>query len=171
VFALRAWDREALLEIVLRDAGRPLLASPDASPACAAASERTAIRLETVPGESTVVLGLADSFEAGTFKSADVVMKLPANWFPHAGERLVKFLRESYVPCNIQRADRKCTLVLPKKALKRRSVLMGEYEQDAQWTRLSLTVGPKFDLGEYLRSFGARGVHRRAQVAFSRVVW
>ena len=83
----------------------------------------------------------------------------------------MQFLRQSYVPCNVRRTGETYSLVLPKRALRKKAVFAGEYTELAGSTNLRLTVGPKFDLGAYLGSFGGRGHHRWAQVAFSDLVW
>ena len=172
VFALKAWDARALVETVLRDAGPPGQVPPDGSGASASVQDRGPSSEAAGSGDdSTAVLGLAELFEPGTFTQAHLALKLPVEHFAGAGERLVHFLRQSYVPCNVRRVGEMVSLVLPKKSVKKRSVLAGGYEETAQWTYLRLTIGPKFDLGGYLRSFGEPGGYRRAQVAFSNLVW
>ena len=121
--------------------------------------------------EEVRLLGFAAGFEPGRFSRATLTLGLPREHFPDPGDRLVRYLRTSYVACNVRKVGAKTALEIPKKAVKKKSVFGGEIEEDDRRTVVRLTVGPKFDLGGFLASFGERGSHRYAEVAFSDVMW
>ncbi len=172
VIALRAWDEEALTAGLLGGTTGARLAAP-ARAEYAGSEGLSALAPEGACGRcgEVEILGSAEGFKPGEFKQVRVSLKLPEEHFAGAGRRLVEFLRASYVPCNVQRAGKAYALVLPKKALKKKSVISGEYEENSDLCTIELVIGPKFDLGAYLRSFGDPERCRQAQVAFRELVW
>jgi hypothetical protein len=146
VLALRAWDAEWLAEV---------LTAPPQAPVA----------------DGLEILGPAADFEPGVFARARLALRLPQASFPRAGRALVEFLRASYVPCNVRGRDGGYVLDLPAKALKKRVVFAGHYHQAEGETVIELTVSPKFDLREYLRSFPEPAHYRRARVQVSELTW
>jgi radical SAM superfamily enzyme YgiQ (UPF0313 family) len=145
VFALRAWDPEALVRALTDAAGgfEPYF----------------------------VFLSLAEGFEPGRFRRMGLSLTLPAVDFPDAGPRLRDFLRAAYVPCNVRREGAGFRFDLPPKALKKKVLFEGTYEQNGDRFTARLLVGPRFDLGGFLRSFGPPDRHRLAQVVVSGLEW
>lgn len=148
VFALKAWDSAALVHTLTTTEG-----SSD----------------EKVTGFE--FLSLAEGFEPGRFRRMRLSLTLPVADFPDAGRRLLDFLRAAYVPCNVRREGAGYRFDLPAKALKKRVLFQGDYEQSADGFAARLVVGPKFDLHGFLRSFGEPDLHRLARVAISDVEW
>jgi radical SAM superfamily enzyme YgiQ (UPF0313 family) len=142
VFALEGWDEEGIREA-----------------------------LAGFEGEGFTFLGWAEGFEPGVFRQLALDLTLPVARFPDAGQRLRRFLQDNYVPTNVRREDSGYRFVVPDKALKKKALLGGSYEEVGGQFHAHLTVGPKFDLLGYLRSFGERGAYRLAQVAVRDVVW
>ena len=172
VFALRAWDREALVSTLTADASGPgslaeaLLSRSGSAPACPSAQ---------VPigggGRGLEVVSIAEGFEPGHFRRARLSLTLPAAEFPAAGQRLLAFLRASYVACNVRHWGEGYRLDLSARALKKRVLFEGMYEQTADHFVADLVVSPKFDLLGYLRSFEGPDRGRQARVAVSELVW
>ncbi len=141
VFALRAWDSEALVRFL------------------------TAADEGIMPGFE--FLSLAEGFEPGRFRHMQLFLTLPAADFPAAGRRLRDFLRAAYVPCNLRREGAGYRFELPAKARRKKVLFEGSYEQTADRFVARLVVGPKFDLLGFLRSFGEPERYRGAEVAIS----
>ncbi|MEA3310414.1 MAG: radical SAM protein [Chloroflexota bacterium] len=136
VFALKAWDVDDLLWE---------LSGPEA-----AASE-------------SAYLGVAADFEPGNFRQLRLNFTLPVRQFPAAGRRLRTYLQAHYLPNNVRREGQCYRFELAQKALKKQILLAGSYRETEEAFQAELAVGPKFDLGGYLSSFGggvgrARGV-------------
>jgi len=170
VFALEAWDPAQLVSDLFPSVTCPQGRSvgEDGLPP----SESSALDVDVNrPPDSVQVLGLAPGFEPGRFTRASLALRLPLEHFSAPGDRLVKFLRGSYVACNVRRVGARSVLEMPKKSAKKKSVFAGGFEEVDGCTVMRLTVGPKFDLGKFLASFGGRGQHRYAEVAFSELVW
>jgi hypothetical protein len=98
-------------------------------------------------------------------------LTLPVAHFPDAGQQLRDVLRTAYIPCNLRREGDGYRFDLPAKALKKRVLFQGRYEEVDDRYRIELQVSPKFDLLGYLRSFGAPERYRRAEVAVSELEW
>jgi hypothetical protein len=144
VFALKAWDVEALRgalgEVAAEVSGGDL------------------------PG-GVRVLGPVLDFEpddldrqAGAIR-LQMRLVLPLAYFPNAGQQLRRFLQESYVPVNIRRVESNdrfdYRFDIPAKALKKRVIFEGEYAQDTESGYFSarLRVSAKFDLMGFLQAF------------------
>jgi radical SAM superfamily enzyme YgiQ (UPF0313 family)/ferredoxin len=149
VFALKAWDAKAL--------GQAL--------------ETRFFEKNPVPGVE--VLGLAPGFTPGEFAVLHLEMHLPAGPFPEPRVRLEQYLRGAYVRYSLRREDGGFRFDLPQKALKKRILFGGSFEtrEGDQGFSASLDVGPKFDLGAFLRMFDGQGPAQRAQVRVSDVAW
>jgi radical SAM superfamily enzyme YgiQ (UPF0313 family) len=117
------------------------------------------------------ILGMAEGFEPGRFSSMQFNMTLPVDWFPDVGGRLRDFLRGIYVPCNLRREGRGYRVDLPKKALKKKVLFDGEFEEVDGQFKARLVVGPKFDLLGFLRSFPQPERYRNAEVVVSALKW
>lgn len=145
VFALRAWDTASLLET--------LTAPPDG------------------PVTGPEFLSIAEGFEPGRFRRVRMSLRLAKTDFPDAGQRLRDLLRAQHVPCNTRREGSLVRFDLPAKSLRKKALLAGSYEEEADSLLLDLLVGPKFDLLAYLRSFGEPERHRAARVRLSDIEW
>jgi hypothetical protein len=142
IFALRAWDRDALLW-----------------------------QLATVEGAiEEGVAGLVEDFTPGTFSRLRLSLSLPVRHFPAAGQRLRDYLRELYVPANIRGVGAGYVFDLPRKALKKRVLFDGRYMEGDERFQASLLVGPKFDLLGFLRSFEEPERYREASVEIQEIV-
>jgi radical SAM superfamily enzyme YgiQ (UPF0313 family) len=139
VFALIAWDTAALARA---------LAEPDAQ-----------------AGADVAFVSLEEDFEPGEFERLTLSLRLPAAFFPQAGNRLRDYLRENYVPCNLRREGEGYCFDLPERALKKRVLFEGCFEERAGNFEMRLEVGPKFVLLDFLQSFEEPDHYRRAEIA------
>ncbi len=147
VFALQAWDVDDLLWELSGPGEASLL-------------------------EKSVYLGVAADFEPGNFRQLRLNFTLPAKQFPAAGKRLRAYLQAQHLPNNVRREGEHYHFRLAQKILKKHILLAGSYHETAQAFQAELVVGPKFDLGGYLSSFGrARGWARGVPVALSELLW
>jgi hypothetical protein len=170
VYALRTWDTAALRSELFPSGPPAREALAAAMSARTAGPERRGEEREEAPGR-LAILGPAIGFEPGRFSQATLTLRLPTRHFPQPADRLVRFLRSVYVPCNVRRVGAGRVLDLPARALKKRHVLGGQIEDEGGSTLVRLVVGPKFDLEAFLKSFGGRARYRHAQVAVSDLVW
>lgn len=145
VFALKAWDVEAL-QHTLTDA-----------------REHT--------GKGFEIVGPVEGFTPGEFTKLHLDVHLPADFFPEPRARLEEVLRSAYLPYSLRREGDGYRFDLTKKALKKRILFEGYIEEREGGFRASLDAGPKFDLGAFLRAFGAEGLARHAQVRVSGIEW
>ncbi len=164
VFALKAWDAQALEEVL--------------GTAFSGAGDGTA----TTPGRRPVrILGPAPGFEPGTFARLHLEVHLPGDPFPEPQARLEEYLRAAYLRYSLRREDTNAgearyRFDIPHKALKKKILFDGFFETRAEEFFASLEVGPKFDLMSFLQTFdGARGdgerVFRHARVRVSGIEW
>ena len=144
VFALKAWDLAQLLQA-----------------------------LETLSAEKSGFSSweVARDFEPGVFKTAHLDLVLPVQSFPAFGKQLRDFLRGNYVPVNFRRDGEGYCLDLPAKSLKKKVVFGGSYVADAAYIQAQLSVGPKFNLVQFLNAFGGLNHYRLASVAISDLSW
>jgi hypothetical protein len=171
VFALKSWDPEQLAAELGSLAEWDAFRTPQRCRAATADEASAPPGHGASPGDGIAVLGPAHEFVPGWFERAYLTIGLPHQHFEAAGVRLLRFLRDSYVACNSRRVGARHVLELPKKAIKKKSVFGGEYEESHGWTVMKLSVGPKFDLGAFLSSFGGRRRHGHAEVAISELAW
>ncbi|MGD1991667.1 MAG: radical SAM protein [Anaerolineae bacterium] len=145
VYALKAWDPDGVID------------------ALAAAEADVAPGLE--------VLGTAEGFVPGQVDRMRLSLVLPKVYFPNAGQQLRDVLREAYVPCNLRREGAGYQFDLPARALKKRILFEGRYEEVDDGYRMDLVVSPKFDLLAFLRAFEVAERYRLADVAVSELEW
>jgi hypothetical protein len=146
VFALKAWDTEALQQTLF------------------GTSER--------PGDGLELVGPAEGFIPGEFRRLHLDIRLPGEFFPQPRTRLEAYLRGAYVPYSLRREDEhRLAFDLPAKALKRKVLFGGLIESRDDGFLASLDVGPKFDLAALLGEFPGENLHRYAQALISRIEW
>ena len=145
VFALKAWDTAKLIE-VLGGVGE-----------CGGV------------GVWGRFLGLADAFVPGTFAQMEMAVTLPSAHFPDAGPHLRRFLHAAYAPVNVRRVGEGYAFDVPEKALKKKLLFEGEFNQGETAFTARLVVGPKFELLDYLRSFSEPEQWREASVEVTRL--
>ncbi|MGC9394787.1 MAG: radical SAM protein [Anaerolineae bacterium] len=148
VFALKAWDTARLIEILDSEISPPRLPSREDS--------RTVYR--------PPFLGWADAFATGMFTRMELALTLPTMYFPDAGSQLRTFLHAAYAPVNLRREGEGYAFDVPEKALKKKLLFEGEFDQDENTFAARLVVGPKFELLDYLRSFPEPERWREASV-------
>jgi hypothetical protein len=135
--------------------------------------QRAADMLVALPRQAVSgleILSTVEGFSAGVFERATLSFVLVQDHFPEAGRMLVEFLRANYVPCNLRRAGSGYVLDLPEKALKKRTVFKGAFQEAEGHVAFHLVVGPKFDLVGYLRSFDGPDRSRGVSVAVSQLI-
>ncbi len=173
VFALRAWNTEALEAALAR--GRH--------------GER--------PGSeagSIQILGPAEGFTPGTFARLRLDVYLPGDYFPEPRVRLEEHLRSAYLRYSLRREETaldrghpgrttdartiRYRFDLPKAALKKKILFGGFFEpQTSSGTGTqggfyaSLDVGPKFDLLAFLGSFAGDGHAHHACIQALDIRW
>ena len=140
VFALKAWDAAAMLDLLSRGGGEEA---------------------------SLSYLGVAAGFEPGSFVKMRLTFSLPLRYFPEAGQRLRDFLRDAYVSTNIRRDEAGYCFDLPDKALKKKLLFAGRYVLRGGACDFDLTVGPKFDLVGFLRAFDNPARYRQIRAVVS----
>jgi radical SAM superfamily enzyme YgiQ (UPF0313 family) len=149
VFALKAWDSKALERAL-----------------------ETGF-FEKNPVSGVEILGPAPGFTPGEFAMLHLEVHLPAGPFSKPRVRLEQYLRGAYVRYSLRREDGGYRFDLPPKALKKKILFGGSFEtrEGDPGFSASLDVGPKFDLGAFLRMFDGQGLAQRAQVQVSDVAW
>jgi hypothetical protein len=145
VFALKAWDVEAL-EHALAEPGEPA-------------------------GMGCHIVGPAQGFTPGTFTRLHLDVHLPEALFPAPQARLEQYLRGAYLPYSLRREGSRYRFDLPRKALKKKILFGGFFEAQEDSFFASLDVGPKFDLMALLRAFGEQNLFRHARVRVSGIQW
>jgi hypothetical protein len=148
VFALKAWDTARLIEILDSEICPPRLPS-------------TVYRLP--------FLGWMDGFVPGMFARVELALTLPTTYFPDAGSQLRRFLHAAYVPVNIRRVGEGYAFDVPDKALKKKLLFEGAFNQDETAFTARLVVGPKFELLDYLRSFPEPERWRAAHIEVTQI--
>jgi hypothetical protein len=102
-----------------------------------------------------------EDFVPGAWSSMRVRLELPDPPFVGAPERLARFLRDAHAPVTLTRADDGGHhMVIGEKSLKKRMLLEGSARKGAGGYRMDLLIGPKIDLGAWLRSFEEPGAAR-----------
>lgn len=121
-------------------------------------------------------LGLLEQFEPGAFRQMDLHLRLPLAHFPDAGRQLRGYLQAQYVPVNLRNVgvdggpSAAYRFEIPEKARKKRVLLEGSYCESEGTFEADLTVTPKFDLVDYLRSFAGPARYREALAEVRRLV-
>jgi hypothetical protein len=112
---------------------------------------------------------LRDEDQPDVFRKMRMTLTLPRRWFSDAPSRLAAFLRDAHAPVTISRAGAVLKLDAHDKALKRKMLLAGSCEETGDDYRLDLVIGPKMDLGAWLRSFDEPGAARLALAEIVRI--
>jgi len=143
VFALRAWDADAL-----RSALAPLLSRQDVAQdlSCSVAQNPSC-------SGQIEVLGPAEEFTPGAFTKAHLALFLPLP-LPAARAALEGYLRGAYVPFSLRREGEGYTIDVPPRGVKKKVVFGGRLESLPEGTVITLEVGPKFDLLALLQAAG-----------------
>ena len=144
VFALKAWDVEALRG-TLADSGEHI-------------------------GVGFEIIGPAEGFTPGVFTRLHLDVHLPGDFFPQPRVHLEQYLRSAYLRYSLRREDIRYHFDLPRKALKKRILFGGWFEVREDGFFASLDVGPKFDLMAFLHTCGAN-LFRHAKVRVSEIEW
>ena len=144
VFALKAWDVEALRG-TLADSGEHI-------------------------GVGFEIIGPAEGFTPGVFTRLHLDVHLPGDFFPQPRAHLEQYLRSAYLRYSLRREDIRYHFDLPRKALKKRILFGGWFEVREDGFFASLDVGPKFDLMAFLHTCGAN-LFRHAKVRGSEIEW
>nr|HID14918.1 radical SAM protein [Anaerolineae bacterium] len=145
VFALKAWDVEALKRTLADSRGHV--------------------------GTGFEIIRPAERFTPGMFTRLHLDVHLPGDFFPEARARLEQYLRGAYLRYSLRREGACYRFDLPDKALKKRILFGGWFEVREDGFFASLDVGPKFDLGVFLQTFGQRNLFRHARVRVSGIEW
>jgi hypothetical protein len=170
VFALRAWDADALRSVLAPlsraapDLSRPVaqdlsrsvvqdlscsdLSCPGQDESCAT----NAAQDLSCPGRIEV-LGPVDEFTPGAFAKAHLALSLPL-LLPAVRAAIEGYLRGAYVPFSLRREGEGYTIDVPPRGVKKKVVFGGRLESLPEGTVLSLEVGPKFDLRALLQAAG-----------------
>jgi hypothetical protein len=154
VFALRAWDAEALVEDLDRHLGEETSQS----------SGRPGVEF----------LGWAPGFTPGTFSRLHLHLYLPESSFPDPRRTLDEYLRRAYVPYSVRREsdpEIDYSFDVPKKGLKKKALLGGWFVMTEKGFSARLELGPKFDLLDFMRGFGHHGLYRQAGMVVSDLEW
>jgi hypothetical protein len=135
--------------------------------------DQLAGRLEGARAGSSLigVLGPAQGFQPGVFKSIQVDIVLPEHLFYDPRSRLEAYLRTSFIRFSVRRDGTCYTFDLPGRALKKKVLFGGSFESERGFFRARLVVGPKFDGTAFLDSFGTPRLSRHAQLRVSRITW
>jgi radical SAM superfamily enzyme YgiQ (UPF0313 family) len=159
VFALKAWDVEAL---ETRFVGR------------------TETRFFLKNLVSTQIVGPVEGFTPGAFTQLHLDMHLPGEFFPEPRARLEEYLRSAYLPYSLRRESARqhgarYRFDLPAKALKKKILFDGFFEicddENGGGLFANLNIGPKFDLLAFLRTFGEENLYRHARLEVSGIQW
>jgi radical SAM superfamily enzyme YgiQ (UPF0313 family) len=145
VFALKAWDAEALGQ---------LLAEPHEG-----------------ANSGFEVVGPVGGFTPGAYERLHLDVYLPAAAFSQPRRTLERYLRDVYLPYSLRREGKRYRFEVPKKGLKKKVVLGGTFESDESGFYASLEVGVKFDLMAFLGMFGRRNGYRYAKVSVAGITF
>jgi radical SAM superfamily enzyme YgiQ (UPF0313 family) len=166
VFALKAWDVEAMMGI--------LGCSRTSPPALVGRAHDLGSTTTTMGLE---VIGLAEGFTPGTFTRIQLEIHLPDRHFPEPRRNLETYLREAYLPYLLRReeplqgGEARYRFDVPSKGLRKKILYSGAFEIGARGMDAWLEVGPGFDLLALLEGFGGRNLYRQAGVHVTRVEW
>ena len=162
VFALKAWDVEALK--------------------CTLAEETRFFPKNLVSESQAIqIVGQAEGFTPGSFTRLHLEVHLPGDLFPEAQVRLEEYLRGAYLRYSLRWEGSRYRFDLPRKTLKKKILFDGFFEtygnrnrngnEEGEGFFASLDVGPKFDLAAFLETFGQQELFRHARVQVSGIQW
>jgi hypothetical protein len=115
-------------------------------------------------GGEGAFLGPLDLGEPAGFQSLSLRLELPAPLFTEPGDRLADFCAGLHAPLIIRRTADGSSFEVPEKTRKKKMIFEGSCAENEEGARMRIVVGPRFPLGDFLRSFGGRECARRALV-------
>jgi hypothetical protein len=115
------------------------------------------------------ILRPAKGFTPGAFTRLHLDLFLPADLFPDPRARLEQYLRGAYLRYSLRREGHGYRFDLPPKSLKKRILFNGFFEVGDDRFHARLDAGPKFDLREFLATFGPEDLAHHAEVKISGV--
>lgn len=101
------------------------------------------------------------------FQTLEVELRLPAAFFPDAGNVFQGWLKARRIAFNLRRTDRGLSLQLDPK--KKNFLATALLEQSPDGVTCHLTAGPAFDLAELMAAFGEPTLARQADVRITRL--
>ncbi len=104
---------------------------------------------------------------APVFQALEIEVRLPQEFFPDAGNVFQRWLKARRIAFGLRRTP--AGLKLEPDAKKKAFLLAAEIAEHPDAALLRLTVGPAFDLADFLASFGEPGLARRAGVVVQRL--
>jgi hypothetical protein len=104
---------------------------------------------------------------APVFQALEIELRLPAEFFPDAGNVFQRWLKARRVAFSLRRTDRGWGLQLDPK--KKTFLMTATWVSNGMETCFHLAVGPAFDLAALLAGFGEPGLARRAGVVVQRL--
>jgi hypothetical protein len=152
VFALKAWDAEALADAF---AAPP---SPTAMPSV------------------FDLLGLAEDFVPGAYTGLELDLSLPVRHFVEPRVHLEQYLRDAYLPYSLRRvsspgsSETRYSFDVPAKGLRKKILWAGTFSLGEKGMEAHLEIGPGFDLSAFLDTFYERA-HYHARVHITHIKW
>jgi hypothetical protein len=104
---------------------------------------------------------------APVFQALEIELRLPAEFFPDAGNVFQRWLKARRVAFSLRRTDHGWGLQLDPK--KKTFLMTATWASNGMETCFHLTVGPAFDLAAFLAGFGEPGLARRVGVVVQRL--
>jgi len=138
---------------------------------CPDALRRTLADAREHTGKGFDIVGPAEGFTPGEFTRLHLDVRLPGDLFPEPRACLEQYLRGAYLPYSLRREGGGYSFDLPRKALKKKILRGGFFGTREDGFFASLDVGPKFDLGAFLRTFEEKNLSRHARVRTSEIEW
>jgi hypothetical protein len=123
--------------------------------------ERLARSLAEAVGPLGAIL---PGFDPEAVKSVRVRVHLPAELFADPAQRLADFMRDVHAPVTLSGRGDTATFTAAEKSLKKKMLLAGTCRTTPAGAELSLTIGSRAFLKEWLESFGDTRTVRRALV-------
>jgi radical SAM superfamily enzyme YgiQ (UPF0313 family) len=175
VFALKAWDVEAMLDVIGRGHAPSENGTPHADGMHPLEDECASEIAATYKGFE--IIGPAEGFTPGAFTRLQLEIHLPARYFPVPRQHLETYLRDAYLPYSLRREEpiqggkARYRFDVPTKGIRKKILYSGAFEIGAQGMDAWLEVGPGFDLLALLESFEERNLYRQAKVYVAGVEW
>ena len=108
--------------------------------------------------------GILPGFDPGAVKTIRVTVELSARDFADPAQRLADFMRDAHAPVTLSRRGDTATFTAAEKSLKKKMLLAGTCRTTPGGAELSLTIGSRSFLKEWLESFGDTRTARQALV-------
>jgi hypothetical protein len=178
VFALKAWNVEALLDVIEHSR-----VFSSALVGHTAGENGNLCDMETATTENAAtamgfqVLGPAEGFAPGMFTRLQLEIHLPARHFPEPRRNMETYLRGAYLPYSLRReeprqgGEARYRFDVPTKGLRKKILYSGAFEISTRGMDAWLEVGSGFDLLALLEGFGERNLARQARVYVAWVQW